>query len=250
MNTDRKKQILEILLKEKEINVKDLAKRLYISEPSVRRDLAELEKEKFLRRTHGGAVLEELNSSSLKIPFIIRELEQSDAKIHIARQAAELVKDGDVIMLDASSSAYNVIPFLSTRTNLTVITSGVKTLMRLAEYGINAYSTGGHLLPSCLSLTDHDATSMLAHYNADIVFFSCRGLSADGLLTDFSIEENHIRSKMLQNARTSVLLCNSKKINQKYIHTLCSIEDVDYCFSDVELPKNLLGRRQRENDLG
>lgn len=246
MNNERKKQILEILLKEKEVTVKDLAARLYISEPSIRRDLVSLEKEHFLRRTHGGAVLEENENSSLKIPFLIRELEQSDAKLTIAGKAAELVTDNSVIMLDASSSAYNMIPFLSAKRNLTVITSGVKALLRLAEYGINSYSTGGHLLPSCLSLTDHDASLMLSRYNADFVFFSCRGLSCDGLLTDFSIEENIIRSAMLKNARTSVFLCNSKKLDHKYIHTLCSVNDVDYCFSEVELPPHLLGRQQRQ----
>lgn len=244
MNTEREKKILEILLKEKKVTVKDLANQLYVSEPSIRRDLAELEKKSFLRRTHGGAVLEELSNSSMKIPFILRELEQSDAKIQIASAASELIKDGDTIMMDASSSAYNLIPFLTRYSNITVITSGVKTLMRLAEYNINAYSTGGHLLPSCMSLIDTDAYNMLEHYNADIFFFSCRGLSSDGLLTDFSIQENLVRSKMLKCAKTSVFLCNSKKINQKYMHNLCNIKDIDYCFSDIPLPEELLGRKQ------
>ena len=245
MNNERKRQILEILLKEKKVNVKDLAARLYISEPSIRRDLAELEREHLLRRTHGGAVLEELNDSNMKIPFLIRELEQSDAKILIARQAAELVKDGDTIMLDASSSAYNIIPFLSTRSNLTVITSGVKALMRLSEYGINTYSTGGRLMPSCLSLTEHDADSMLARYNADIAFFSCRGLSEEGLLTDFSIEENLVRQQMIRHSATSVFLCNSEKLGKKYMHTLADIQDIDYCFCERKLPAHLIGRRQK-----
>lgn len=245
MNQERKRQILEILLKEKKISVKDLAMRLYISEPSIRRDLAELEKEHFLRRTHGGAVLEELTDSSLKIPFVLRELEQQNAKILIARKAAELVKDGDTIMLDASSSAYNLIPFLSNKSNITVITNGVKALMRLSEYGINTYSTGGHLMPSCLALTAQDATSMLSQYNADIAFFSCRGLSEDGLLTDFSIEENIVRAQMLQNSTTSVLLCNSEKFNKKYMHTLCRVQEIDYCFSEVALPEHFLGRKQK-----
>lgn len=245
MSQERKKQILEILLKEKKVTVKDLARRLYISEPSIRRDLFDLEKEHLLRRIHGGAMLEELSDSTMKIPFLIRELEQSDAKVQIARKASELVKDGDTIMLDASSSAYNIIPYLSRFSNLTVITSGVKSLVRLAEYGINTYSTGGHLLPSCLSLTDHDASTALSHYNADIVFFSCRGLSQDGLLTDISIEENLIREQMIRQSTCSVFLCNSEKLHKKYIHTLSHISKIDYCICDVELPEGMLGRRQR-----
>ena len=240
MDNERRRQILEILLKEKKVNVKNLAQRLYISEPSIRRDLARLEKEKLLRRVHGGAVLEEHSSSFTKIPFIIRELEDYNEKNIIAGKAAELVSDGDVIMLDASSSAHAMIPFLAPKSNITVITSGIKTLMRLGEYGINAYSTGGHLLASCLSLVEDDAHSTIAKYNADFVFFSCRGVSEKGMVTDFSIEENIVRAKMLEHSKKSVLLCASRKINKEYMHNLCSIKDIDYVICETELPSHLV----------
>ena len=235
MNQERKRQILEIILKEKKVNVKELSKRLFISEPSIRRDLAELEKEKLLRRVHGGAILEEHSDSYIKIPFIIREFEFYDAKNIIAKKAADLVKDGDVIMLDASSSAYAMIPFLADKSNITVITSGVKSLIRLAEYGINTYSTGGRLLPSCLSMIDSDAQDTISNYHADIVFFSCRGLSEDGIATDFSIEENLVRQKMIAQSKRAVLLCAGEKYGKKYMHNLCKVKDIDCVVSEIEL---------------
>lgn len=239
MNSERRKQILEILLKEKRVFVKDLSKRLYISEPSIRRDLAELEGENLLKRVHGGAILEQHSESFTKIPFIIRELENSDAKNIIAKKAADLVCDGDVIMLDASSSAYNMIPFLAQKSNITVITSGTKTILRLGEYGINAYSTGGHLMPSCQSLVGDDAYNTIEKYNADVVFFSCRGISPDGKLTDFSIEENLVRIKMIKHSKKSVLLCASEKFNKAYMHNLCDIDNIDYVISEIEFSKEI-----------
>ena len=238
MNQERKRQILEILLKEKSVTVKGLAERLYISEPSIRRDLAELEKEKLLRRVHGGAVIEEHSDSFVKIPFIIREFEFYDAKNIIAQKAADMVKDGDVIMMDASSSAYAMIPFLAKKTNITVITSGVKALTRLAEYGINAYSTGGKLLPSCLSLIDSDCLDTIANYNADWAFFSCRGLDEDGYATDFSIEENLVRKKMIEHSKRAVLLLASEKYGKKYMHNLCNVRDIDCVVSEIDLGFN------------
>ena len=237
MQQGRKKQILELLLKEKRVSVKDLAQRLYISEPSIRRDLCELEKQKLIRRIHGGAILEEHSDSLIKIPFLLREMEDYDAKNIMAQKAIELVHDGDVIMLDASSSAYALIPLLSQRSNVTVITSGVKALMRLAEFGINAYSTGGHLLPSCLSLTDGDSHSMIANYNADVVFFSCRGISDSGMVTDLSIEENLVRKQMILHAKRAVLLCAGEKLNKSYLHNLCHVSELDCVISDVDLPE-------------
>ncbi len=239
MNKEREKIILEKILKDKKVYVKKLAKEIYASEPSIRRDLQSLEKQGFIKRIHGGAILEENNTSNMKIPFIIRELEQSNEKLEMAKKASELVNDGYTIMLDGSSSAYNIIPFLTGKRNITIITNGVKALTRAGELGINAYSTGGHLLASCLSLVGEEAHKTIESFNADICFFSCRGLSEEGLLTDISIEEDVARQYMLKNSKTKVFLCNSAKIGKKYMHTLCSVDDIDLIISNVKLPESL-----------
>lgn len=234
--SERTKQILEILLNEKKVTVSDLAKRLYSSEPSIRRDLTFLAKQNLIRRIHGGAIIEENSESRQKIPFILRELEQSDEKVLMASKAAELVRDGDTVMLDASTSAFNMIPYLAAKNGITVITSGVKALAKLGELGVNTYSTGGHLLPSCQSLVGDDACATIKKYNADIVFFSCRGLSENGMLTDLSIEENIVRKQMLLSSKRSVFLCGSKKFDKTYLHNLCHISEITNIISDMPLP--------------
>ena len=237
MNKEREKHILQKILKSKSVTVKELARELYASEPSIRRDLTALEAQGFIRRVHGGAVLEERSDSLVKIPFVMRELENSDAKLIIAKKAAELVSDGDTVMLDASSSACALIPFLAKKSNITVITSGVKALTRLTEYGINTYSTGGHVIASCLSLVGADACDTLASYNADIAFFSCRGVSDDGMLTDISIEENTVRQAMIKRAKRAYLLCASEKFGKCYMHNLCHADDIDGVISETDLEK-------------
>ena len=226
MNVDREKQILEILLKEKKVSVQQLANALYISEPSVRRDLQSLEKQNLIKRVHGGAVLEETALSKNKIPFLIREYEQSSAKAMIAQKAIDLISDNDVIFMDASTSCYYLIPFLASKRNITVITNGVKALIKLAEYGISAISTGGDLLNNCLALVGEEAHRTIERYNADVALFSCRGISDDGYLTDISPEENNARRKMIQHAKKSYLLCASEKMGKRYFHNLCHKDDI------------------------
>ena len=238
MNKEREKKILEEILKSKKVTVKELAKKLYISEPSIRRDLLSLEKQNLIKRIHGGAVIEENGISATKIPFVIRELEQSDAKIFMAQKAASLVKDGDVIFLDSSSSAYNIIPYLALKNNITVITCGIKALAKLGEYNIKAICTGGTLIPSCQTLVGDDAYNIIEQNNADIFFFSCRGLSSEGLLTDISEQENYVRRKMMKNSAKSYLLCASEKFNKKYFHNLCSVKDITGIISEKEIPDN------------
>jgi len=227
MSAEREKKILEILLREKKCTVRELASLLYISEPSVRRDLQSLEKQNLIKRIHGGAVLEESALSKNKIPFLIREYEQSGAKAHIARKAAELVSDGDVVFLDASTSCYYLIPYLASKKGITVVTSGVKALSKLAEYDIRTVSTGGALINSCLALVGEEAYQTLESFNADVAFFSCRGVSEDGYLTDISPEENGVRKKMIRRSRRAFLLCATEKFGKRYFHNLCHQRDID-----------------------
>lgn len=232
MSKERDKEILEILVARKQATVKELAHSLFVSEPSIRRDLANLEKQNLIKRVHGGAVIEETALSKNKIPFAIRELEQSNAKVIIAQKAIELVRDNDVIFLDASTSAYQLIPFLQSRRNITVITNGVRALEKLAEYDINTISTGGSLVASCMALVGEDAYRTIESINADIAFFSCRGLSSEGYLTDIAPAENHVRQKMIRNSKRSYLLCTSDKFGKKYFHNLCHSRELDGIISN------------------
>ena len=227
MSKDREKQILEILLKQKNVTVKELSELLFISEPSVRRDLASLEKQNLIKRVHGGAVIEETMLSKNKIPFLIREYEESSAKMLIAQKAIDLICDNDVVFLDASTSCYYLIPFLASKRNITVVTNGVKALTKLAEYDINTISTGGALVNSCLALVGEEAYKTIETFNADVALFSCRGLSDDGYLTDIAPEENNIRKRMIKNSEKSYLLCTQEKIGKKYFHNLCHRDELD-----------------------
>lgn len=227
MSTEREKRILELLLKNKKITVKELEKALFISAPSIRRDLASLEKQNLIKRVHGGAVLEETALSKNKIPFLIREYEESSAKLAIAKKAIEIVRDNDIIFLDASTSCYYLIPFLAAKRNITVVTNGVKALMGLAQYDIHTISTGGSLIGSCLALVGEEAHRTVESFNADLAFFSCRGVSEDGYLTDIAPEENHVRKRMIQKAKRSFLLCASEKMGKQYFHNLCHKSEID-----------------------
>lgn len=227
MSKNRQKKILEILLNKKRVTVRELAESLYISEPSVRRDLAELEKQNLIKRTHGGAMMTEGNLSSNKIPFLLRKYEESGAKIEIAQKAIELVGDNNVIFLDSSTSAYSIIPFLTSRSNILVITNGVKALEALAELNINTVSTGGTLVGSCMALVGEECYKTIDSFKADICFFSCRGVTDEGDLTDIHPSENYVRKRMIANAKRSYLLCSKNKFGKSYYHKLCHKDALD-----------------------
>lgn len=235
---EREDKILNALLEKNSMTTQELSARLFVSVPTLRRDLIKLEQMGKIIRTHGGAQLIK-KSADEKIPIFLREQEQNDAKEIMARKAVELIRDGDIIMLDGSTSAYRIIPHLISFKNLIVITSSAKSSFLLGRLGINNICTGGKMITRSLSYVGEDAENTVKRYNADIVFFSCRGLSMDGKLTDNSIEENSLRKIMLRHARKKVFLCDSSKLDHTYLNNLCHLSEVDEIICEKMLPVHL-----------
>ena len=231
MSTYKRESEYIRLLAGRDHTVKELAEKLFISEPTVRRDIALL-KEKDLLTSKNGVVSLKVSFSDKRIPLFIRETEQNEEKVRIAERAAKHVKDGDVVMLDASTTAYHLLPHLVKFKNLILITNGAKTAIEAASMGIKTICTGGELAPESFCYVGEDAESVLRRYNADIAFFSCRGLSNDGRVTDNSILENGIRRIMMENSARSFLLCDKSKHGKVYINTLCHTKNLDGVISE------------------
>lgn len=223
-NLERQEQIIEILEKRKSISVTKLSELLYVSQPTVRRDLRILEEQGKVQRTHGGVVLRK--ASDLEIPLLFREDQNNLAKKSIAKKAAEYVTDGSVIFLDASSTAAHLIPHLEKFNDIIVVTNSPKASMLLGERNIKNYCTGGLLLMHSIAYVGNEAERFIANINADLFFFSSRGYLEKGIITDSSDPEVAIKKAMLKNTERSFYLCDNSKKNKKYAFNICSTEDV------------------------
>jgi len=224
-NIERQEEILQILLEHKSIRVNQLAKLLYVSPPTIRRDLSVLEQQGKIHRTHGGVVLRQ--AAENEIPLMYREEQNSVPKQIIAQKAMRHVKDGDVVFLDASSTVAHLIPHLKQLNDIIVVTNSPKTSMGLGEEGIKNYCTGGLLLSHSVAYIGNEAESFVSHINADVFFFSSRGYLEDGVITDSSVEEAAVKIAMLKQAEKSFYLCDNSKKNKKYMYNICSTNDVD-----------------------
>lgn len=223
-NIERQEEILNILEKCRSIGVNKLSEMLYVSPPTIRRDLDCLEEQGKVRRTHGGVVLRQ--TAEKEIPLMLREDQNSGAKQIIAEKAAEYINDGDVVFLDASSTAACLIPYLKKFNDIIVVTNSPKTSVKLGENGVKNYCTGGLLLAHSVAYVGNKAEEFISNINADVFFFSSRGYSADGYITDSSIEESTVKKSMMNNAEKVFYLCDSSKKNKKYMYNICSADDV------------------------
>lgn len=227
---ERLDRILALLREKQTATVKALSSQLYASEATVRRDLNELEKRGLIKRVHGGAVL--LDSANRELPLYVREQQNVEAKRIIAAKAARYLQDGQVIFLDASSTVMFLIKHLESFQSLTIITNGLKTAQELSSLNHKVYCTGGLMLHNSSAYVGDFAADFVRHFNADVFFFSSRGMTEDGRITDESSEETNIRRVMFAQSRKRIFLCDRSKIGKTYCYNLCSTNQLDACITN------------------
>ena len=230
---EREKSILEYLREHKEASVSELCRTFYVSEPTMRRDLSLLAEAGKLLRTHGGAAYRGEKGGNL--PQAFREREQTSAKAVIGRRALSLVRDGDTVMVDASSTAAELLKLIGTRHGIAVVTNNAGAPVLLSETAVKTYVSGGELAQSTYAFIGGYAEDFMRAFHADICFFSVRRLSSDGSLTDNAVAENAIRRVMLSRAKKRVLLLDSKKVGEACLNTLCSLADIDYVIAEEDI---------------
>ena len=224
-NIERQYEIMTFLQQRKSMTVVELSNLLFASESTIRRDLNELERSGKVRRTFGGVVLEE--TLNREVPLSLRRSQNHAEKQKIALKASELIKDDQIIFLDASSTVAHLVPFLSKFENLTVITNSPNNIIELGNLGVRTYCTGGLLLDASQAFVGAEAEDFVRRFNADIMFFSSRGIDTDGNITDSSAEESHLRRVMLMNAKKKYYLYDKSKLGKKYLYNLCTTNDTD-----------------------
>lgn len=238
--TARRKIIADQIQTRKTLEVKALARELYVNEATVRRDLNRLSAEGVVRRTYGGAVL--IEGLDAEIPFSTREGVQNEKKDLICQRAAAMVRDGDTLLLDSSSTVARMVKYL-TQKDLKIITNGAKTALMLARLpGVSVYCTGGRMRENSLSYVGAAAETFIRNFYADKLFFSCRSLSPRGL-SDPNEEEALLRRGMLACCHQSVLLIDSTKLNSQSFFHICQADALDLILCDApELLRQMLGQ--------
>ena len=235
MKEIKEKQALNIIEKRQFASVDEISKELSVSPSTARRILRRLQDKGLITRTHGGAKLNAANNITPSFTFRIHQ--NGFEKKKTALSAIKLIKNGDVIFLDGSTSAFCVAEYLKEFENIRVITNGIDTLSLLSKERIPAYSTGGQVsFENPAVLVGRYAEDTVCNFHADIAFFSAQAMDNNGEIFDCFEDEIFIRRAMIRNAKIKVFLCDSTKLGKTSPYRLCSLSDVDYIASNQTLP--------------
>lgn len=233
LNKIREQEIMNILRTQSGfVTTKSLCEQLYASESSIRRDLKALEEKGLIRRAYGGA--EPVVGTQKIVTFNHRTRQNEKAKRNIAKKAAEMINNGEILFLDQSSTSFYLASELI-RKKITVITNNIEILVLLSDSRVHTVSSGGYLSENNKTcLIGNDAVSTFDNIYADKVFFSSNSISKDGIITDCDREEIIVRNTMINNAKKKIFLCDSSKYDKIAQYKQCHLNALDVMISEED----------------
>jgi len=227
---ERCEKILRLVRTGGSVRVSELSTICNVTEETIRGDLARLEKEGKLKRSHGGAVA--INDPMLEEPYSEREVKHVAEKIQIARKAIEFVENRDFIILDASTTARYMASELPNM-RLTVLTNSLRVVLELSsKRRIKVISTGGTLRSRTMAFVGPLAEKALDQYHVNKAFLSCQGIHLDRGVSETNELQARIKQKMTEISDQVFMLVDSSKFGLQSFAHVAPMNNIDYLITD------------------
>jgi len=230
---ERRNEILSKLREDKKVLVGDLSKYYKVTEETIRRDLDLLEQKGLAKKTYGGAVL--LDDLKEELPYNIRKQTNIKEKKIIAELVADMIEDGEHLMLDASTTSLYIAKSIKNKENITIITNSLEVMFELSDKkGWRILSTGGLMKEGALALIGPQTEKMIDNYHVDKAIISCKGIDKNKGISDSNESDVEIKKHMIQSAKEVILVVDNAKFDKiSFVHT-GDLSQIDYIVTDVK----------------
>jgi DeoR/GlpR family transcriptional regulator of sugar metabolism len=226
----RRQKVLEHILKDGQASVADLSRQFGVSQVTMRADLQMLASQNLVLRTHGGALPAARNPD---ISFAIRARRQVEEKERIGAAAANLIKDGDAVFLDTSSTSLAIVRWLKNHRDLTVVTNSLAVAQAMINVpNVVSYMPGGTFQRDTLSLVGTDGLGMLEHFHIHKGFFGAHGISDPEGLTDVSAAEAEVKACLVAMCRQVIAVLDHTKWGRVGLASFARLEDLHIIVTD------------------
>jgi DeoR/GlpR family transcriptional regulator of sugar metabolism len=244
LTEERRQLILERLRSDGKVVATELSSALEVSADTIRRDLQELAEAGLLRRVHGGALPPAVGAS----PYAVRREQAPAAKAAIARATARLLRDGQVILLDAGTTTLEVARHLPPDLHATVITNSPPIAVVLAEHPSVAVTVlGGTLEKDARALVGAATIETLRSVRADVLVLGICSLHPELGITVNDLEESYVKRAMIANAAEVVAVSSADKLGSAAPFVVGPLDELTHlvtersCASDQLDPYRALG---------
>lgn len=232
---ERRQKILEHVRRHGRVSVNALSELFGVTGATVRTDLQALEKLNLVVRTHGGAIL---NTPDLSDLALAKRLEKQAAeKRRISEACVGMLKDGNTIFLDSSSTALEIARRLKGYSELLVATNSLMVAQELLGVsGVNVILSGGLLQHDTASVIGSEGISLLKRYEIKLGFFGAHGISMSAGLTDISEAEATAKRAIVPLCGEVVGILDATKWGRVGLASFVRLEQVNQIVSDANAP--------------
>ncbi|MBJ8026830.1 DeoR/GlpR family DNA-binding transcription regulator [Bacillus cereus group sp. N21] len=232
---ERRNKIIEMLEQREHVEVSYLSHTFQVSLMTIRRDLEKLEKDGKVIRMYGGVKLK----TKRVYEYLMEERLNSNKreKLAIAREAARLIEDGDVVAFDASTTALEVSKLIKDHKDVTVVTNNLSIAIELADVPeIVVIVLGGFLRGKSLSVMGASLKQYLERIYIDKAFISSKALSFHEGLTDTAIDEGEAKQAMLSKSNEVIVLADHTKLGKVAFYKVCDKQGITKIITDELIP--------------
>lgn len=223
LTSHRKQQILALLKNNGQVIAKEVSQSIGVSEDTIRRDLRELAQEGLLQRVHGGA----LPASPAVADFAGRESITPEGKIAIGCAAAQMIRSGQVVILDGGTTARQVARHIPIDLKATVVTHSPTIAVELLNHpDIEVILIGGRLFKHSVVAVGAAAMEAISHVHADIYFMGVTGIHPRTGLTTGDFEEAAVKRALSHAAADTIVLASSEKLNAASPYAVVSLDEI------------------------
>lgn len=230
----RRKKILELLRRDGQVRISELSRVLDATVVTIRNDLGVLERDGYLQRIQGGAI--QTVKNFYNHDFQLRKQENIEIKKRIAAAAAELIKDGETLLINSGSTTYLTAVELKQHKNLNIVTNSLSVAVEFGMYpSFRVILLGGNINAQYSFTYGQDAEEQLKRYKADRAILSMDGICAESGLTTYHAEEATIDNLMMDHARETIIVADSSKYGHESFSHVADIRMIRYWVTDRDL---------------
>lgn len=215
---DRWIEISEFVKEKKYASIDEIMEKFQLSRSTVRRTLIAMEEKRLLKRVRGGAeAIEEVDAI---LPMDFQEVfnANKEDKIIIAKKAASLIQDNDVIFIDSGSTCFYMIDYIKAK-EITVVTNGIMHIQKLMAKGINTYILGGYAKPEKNLIMGEDMVNKISVMNFDKAFLGTMGIDARSGFTTMMLEDGEVKKAVIKSSDKCYILADKSKFNVRKFYT-------------------------------
>ena len=237
----REAYIIDCLLKQGYVQVRDLASELSVSQSTIRKDLAVLEQRGLLRRTHGGATNVQDFTYDLNSFYRNREVMNIAEKQRIGQLAAKRIQQDQVVAFSSGTTPLQVAYYIPKELAFTAITNDIEIVRALASYkNVDVFVPGGFLKLSRKALIASDAASRLQGFEIDQVFLTVTGFDLKRGVTAGHISNVVYMRELIARSKQCVVVADSSKLHNPPQIVICGWKEIDVWITDKAAPNDII----------